>query len=335
MSAGRPASPSGVRVGAHVSIGRGFAAMARAAAEIGCESVQVFTRSPRGGAAKKLDPADLAKMKRVFEGAGIGPLVVHTPYFVAPASHKEEVGELATRMIVEDSIRAQALGAAYVVVHAGHYKGEAGRRGPEMVALRVGAAIRELSGAGGGGSTGGGGRGGDGGPDGCPGGKCPLVLVENGAGGTSDASGRLEDWAECLHLIRAEGLPVGGCLDTAHLWGSGWEFDLADSGEPDDDDAGAGRGPGREAVRRLIAKLEELDVLSMVKVLHLNDSCADRGSCKDRHEHIGKGQIPLEAFRALLRQPSFAGVPGIVESSPDDGALAADMVLLKQLRDGR
>lgn len=314
-----------VRVGAHLSIGRGFGAMARVAVEMGCETVQVFSRSPRGGAAKRLDPADLAKMKGVLEGAGIGPLVVHTPYFVAPASHSEEVGELATRMIVEDGVRAAALGAPYVVVHAGHYRGEGGRCGAEMVARRVGAAIRQLMEDGGdvegGGGAGGAGRG-----------PCPLVLVENGAGGRGDAAGSLEDWAMCLHLMRAEGLPVGACLDTAHLWGAGWDLG---AGGGDGDCAPGGDGGSDEGdVQRLVRKLGGLGVLGLIKVLHLNDSSADRGSRRDRHEHIGDGQIPLHVFRSVLREPSFAGLPGIVETSPDDGALARDIALLKELRGG-
>lgn len=326
-------------------------------------------------------------MWKTFEGAGIGPLVVHTPYFVAPASHKEEVGGLATRMIVEDVRRARELGARYVVVHAGHYQpgsgaggggvgsavrakggagaeagagagvawpgggaeayggigagsGSRGGSGPEMVACRVGAALRELAeegfgdggggvgGSGGsGGSTGGSrgsGRGAGEGPDvagrvGSGQGGEPLVLVENGAGSKGDASGTLERWAMCLHLLRAEGLPIGGCLDTAHLWGSGW--DLA-------------AGDGEAGVELLIQELSKLDLLGLIKVLHLNDSSAERASGKDRHEHIEDGVIPAGAFRRLLREPAFAGLPGIVESSPDDGKLARDMVVLKRLRDG-
>lgn len=285
-----------MRVGGHLSISRGFAAMAREAERIGCEAVQVFTRSPRGGPAKALDEADINLMQRTFVGAGIGPLVVHTPYFVSPANEKEEVGALATQMIVEDGIRAARLGAPFVVVHAGHRKKGEPHEATAAVVDRIGSAVRTLESA----------------PE--TAGKV-LVLLENGAGGRGDAAGSLRLWAACITGASEAGFPLGGCLDTAHLWGAGWELD-----------------PAR--VELLVTAIEDAGILDRLHVIHFNDSSAAAGSRMDRHVHIGDGVIPLPVFSALLQDPRLGGVVGIVETDPADNGVARDVDTLKRLRVG-
>ncbi len=283
-----------MRVGGHLSIGRGFSVMAREACRIGCESVQVFTRSPRGGAAKPLDESDVAQMRETLEGADIGPLVVHTPYFVSPANDKQEVGALATQMIVEDGIRAARLGAPYIVVHAGHRKKGEPEDATRAVVQRIGDAVRVLESE----------------PE--TAGKV-LVLLENGAGGRGDAAGSLMLWAACIKGASEAGFPLGGCLDTAHLWAAGWDLD-----------------PVR--TERLVTAIEDAGILERLRVVHFNDSSVEAGSRKDRHVHIGDGVIPLPVFSALLGDPRLDGVAGIVETDPAGGGVARDVATLKQLR---
>ena len=284
-----------VRLGIHLSIARGMAAMAREAVRTGCEAVQVFTRSPRGGRAKPLDSADVAKMKETLQGADIGPLIVHTPYYVLPANDDPRIGELATQIIREDSERAIELGASYVVVHAGHSR-QGATAATAAVARRVSAAVAELAEAGRADEV--------------------LVLIENGAGGRGDASASLGDWAACLHGVREAGLPIGACLDTAHLWGAGWP-------------------PGDDPVEALVDRLCELDIAPLLRVIHLNDSACAAGSGRDKHVHLGTGQIPLKTLGAILHHPAFAGLVGIVETNPANDGSAKDIALLKRLRAGR
>jgi deoxyribonuclease-4 len=269
--------------------------MAKSAAEMGCETVQVFTRSPRGRSAKPLDPADVETMHRVFASAGIEPLVVHAPYFVAPASEKPEIAQLAVQIVAEDGVRAARLGARYVVVHAGHRKGEASG-GPAAVAGRILEAAAQLEQAG------------------VPDGAVEL-LVESGAGGRGDAAGTLEHWAEILEAIEQSGKAAGACLDTAHLWSAGVDLN------PD-------------ALEALLARLDSLGILRRLRVVHLNDCSSRPGSGRDRHDHIGEGEIPLRTFQLLLQHTLLRRLPGIVETRAERGGLERDVHTLKQLRDG-
>ena len=289
----RQAGP-GVRIGGHLSIARGMTALAREAVATGCECAQMFTRSPRGGPPKPLEPQDIAAMHSVLEGAGIGPLVVHCPYYVNPATAQAGLGELASRIIHEDRQRAAALGAEFLVVHAGHRKTAPQEAAVEAVVERVAHGIAA--------------------GQSLPAVAAVTVLVENGAGARGDAAGTLESWAQCVLRIEQRGLPVGACLDTAHLWGAGLL--------PEADGHGA-----------LLAELRSLGLLQRLQLLHLNDSSAEHGSRRDRHEHIGQGTIPLDVFRRLLGEPHLAGLSGIVETNPQEGGMAQDVARLQRLRE--
>jgi len=284
-----------VRIGAHLSISRGFAAMARSAEKMGCETVQVFTRSPRGGPAKPLDPVDVRKMASVLTGAGIGPLIVHAPYYVAPASEKPDIGELAIQIIAEDCIRAAELGAGYVVVHAGHNRDAAPGAGPGTVARRLVEAAARL---------------------GRPARGRVEILLENGAGARGDAAGDLLDWSTSILMAADAGAPVAACLDTAHLWA-----------------AGVSLAP--HEVDGLVELLDRIHILASLRVVHLNDCSSKPGGGRDRHDHIGEGDIPLDTFRALLGHHALASLPGIVETRDDDGALQRDVETLRRLRGER
>jgi deoxyribonuclease-4 len=71
--------------------------------------------------------------------------------------------------------------------------------------------------------------------------------------------------------------------------------------------------------------------LARLEAIHLNDSKGDLGSCKDRHEHIGKGHIGLEGFRHVINDPRLAGLPGLLET-PKGNGLREDRENLAVLR---
>jgi deoxyribonuclease-4 len=122
------------------------------------------------------------------------------------------------------------------------------------------------------------------------------VLIENtaGAGGTLGC-----DLAEVAEILRHADVPSGCCLDTAHAYAAG--FDLASAG-------------GRAA---WIARIAATIGLDAVRVVHTNDSRAPLGSHRDRHEHIGRGGIGREGFRALLNHPMLRHNAFILETPID------------------
>ena len=120
------------------------------------------------------------------------------------------------------------------------------------------------------------------------------ILVENTSGMGSAVGARFEEIKTILDLTTD--LPMGVCLDTAHTLAAGYDIASED---------------GLERTIRIIDATVGLD---RVFVLHLNDSKTPLGSRVDRHEHIGRGKIGLEAFRRILNHarlgPGLQGVPG-------------------------
>ena len=112
---------------------------------------------------------------------------------------------------------------------------------------------------------------------------------------------------------------MGVCIDTCHVFAAG--YPLAPPAH----------------YRRTLRRFEEAVGLDRLKVMHLNDSKQGIGSCKDRHEHIGKGEIGLEGFRGVVNDSRLRGMPMIIET-PKGKDLAEDrenLALLRSLVSGR
>src|SRR5581483_11226004 len=125
-----------------------------------------------------------------------------------------------------------------------------------------------------------------------------LVLLENNVGAGNTMGGTLEALGA---LVRDAADPrVGVCIDTAHLWGSGYGLSTAD---------GAAR-----AVEAIDCALG----IGRVRVLHLNDSPVPLGSRRDQHAHLGQGQIGYAGLAAFITHPGLHGIPVVLET-PDGG----------------
>jgi sugar phosphate isomerase/epimerase len=130
----------------------------------------------------------------------------------------------------------------------------------------------------------------------------------------------IEDLARIADAIAVAGVPderVGFCLDTAHLWGAG--FDLAD---PD-------------AVDDVVERFDRLIGLDRLAMLHVNDSKASLGSRLDRHQHVAAGGIGERGFAALLGHPRLVAVPAFLETpGMDEGYDAVNMERVRGLLEG-
>jgi deoxyribonuclease-4 len=119
------------------------------------------------------------------------------------------------------------------------------------------------------------------------------ILIENTAGMGTAVGARLEEVGEILAGLR--NLPVGACLDTAHLFAAGYDI------------------KSEVGLASTIGQIDGAIGLENVPVIHANDSKIALGGRVDRHEHIGKGKIGAEAFARILRHPRFgsAGPEGL------------------------
>jgi deoxyribonuclease-4 len=143
--------------------------------------------------------------------------------------------------------------------------------------------------------------------------SCP-VIYENTAG-SPQLLGR--DFDETAALIEATGGPkrLGLCIDSCHLHATGYDV----------------RTP--EGMKELVDEIDAKVGLKQLKLLHVNDSRDARGSNRDRHEVIGKGEIGRKGMRAFLGEPRIQGVPAVLEGPGVDGKAPAreDVQLVRRL----
>ncbi len=138
------------------------------------------------------------------------------------------------------------------------------------------------------------------------------LALETTAGQGSCLGERFEHLAAIIANVREpERLCV--CLDTAHVFAAGYDLST------------------EQSTRKMFVEFDRVIGLDRLAALHLNDSKTARGSRVDRHEHIGKGKIGLDAFRFIMRDRRFRQIPKVLET-PKGKDLAEDVVNMKTLR---
>jgi len=143
-----------------------------------------------------------------------------------------------------------------------------------------------------------------------------MVLLESVAGQGTTLGRTAEEPASMLERIDAPSR-VGVCLDTCHIFAAGYEL----------------RDPrGYEQTMRTFLEAVGAD---RIKAFHLNDSKKPLGSQRDRHAHIGKGEIGEAGFRNLMRDLRFAETPKVLETPKEDDADRRNLERLRRLARGR
>ncbi|MEN6374779.1 MAG: TIM barrel protein [Smithella sp.] len=128
-----------IRIGFHISISDGFVEAAKKAHILGCPTMQIFTRNPRGWVSFwAIDPAEAAMFRPILARYDIGPLVVHMPYLPNLTSPDEILYERSVAMLRDELERAGQVGASYLVLHVGHR----GNSSEEEAFVRVAVAIK-------------------------------------------------------------------------------------------------------------------------------------------------------------------------------------------------
>ncbi|MFZ0745515.1 MAG: deoxyribonuclease IV [Terracidiphilus sp.] len=178
------------------------------AREIGANTLQIFTSSPRMWRAPKVDPKQAERMKELRAKLDVGPLVIHTSYLVNVCSQNIEVREKSISAFRGEMERALAFGAEYLVLHPGSWKGMTRDEGLKLAAESIERAIDGLAWQG----TG------------------FHILIENTAGAECSLGGSFDQVAELVALLRAHA-PVGVCLDTCHTHVAGYDIVCAEGYE--------------------------------------------------------------------------------------------------------
>ncbi len=271
-----------VRIGIHTSIAGDVSGSLELARKLGCNALQIFSASPRmwPRAGSRISEADAARFVARRAELALGPLVVHANYLINLASAEPVMRTRSIQAFHEELVRANALGADFLVVHPGSTSG-----GDAGQAIRsVGDALRQAAR----GVRLGNARFGD------PLSRGLRVLIENTAGMGSAVGARFEELRAILDAV--PDLPLGICVDTAHAFAAGYAIHT------------------EQGLEQTVIALDRTVGLGRVAILHVNDSKTAFASRVDRHAHIGKGRIGLAAFRRILRHPrlSAAGPSGLL-----------------------
>ena len=196
------------RIGVHLGTAGGASNAVERAREIGANTFQMFSSSPRMWRAPKVDPAQAARMRELRAKLDVGPLVIHTSYLVNVCSQTEDVRRKSVEAFRGEIERALEWGAEYLVLHPGSWKGLTRDEGLRLAAESITTAIDGLAWQ----ETG------------------FQILIENTAGADFSLGGSFEQVAVLVELLK-KCAPVGVCLDTCHTHVAGYDMLTAEGYE--------------------------------------------------------------------------------------------------------
>jgi deoxyribonuclease IV len=269
----------------HLGVGGGLLKAARRARQIGATALQIFSDNPTAWRRRAEPPIHSPEFIGYLGRHDIGPVAIHASYLINLAGSAEPFATQSRASLTHELQRAPAYGARLVNTHIGSHRGGGRETGLRRLVDNVNAVLGDSPA------------------------EVTLVL-ENSSGGGDNLGSRLEDLAGILEAVDS-GLAnrLAFCLDTAHLWGAGYDIATPD---------------GAEAV---LDRFDELVGLERLALVHLNDSRSELGSRNDRHEHLGAGRIGPAGLAAVLRCPRLAAGTAFMLETPgaDEGYDAVNM----------
>ena len=264
-----------IRIGIHTSIAGDITGSLDLAHGLGANALQIFSSSPRmwSQPGTRIADADAARFRDRRRELQLGPLVIHANYLINLASPNPVLRARSVQAFHQEIVRARTLGADFLVIHPGCGMGANADSSVALVAQSLKQSLRGLT-------------------------LTDLrILLENTAGQGTSLGSRLEELKSILDLCRD--LPIGVCIDTAHVFAAGWDIHT------------------EQGLTSAVLDIDRVIGLDRVFVVHANDSKTALGSRVDRHQHIGKGQIGLEAFGRILNHPLLAKCAFILETPID------------------
>lgn len=259
-------------IGPHVSVAGSVSLSPERAVELGATGFAIFTKNQRQWKAKPMEESEALEFKRNLSKLGIKPEAVlpHAGYLINPATPDEELREKSLNLFLDEANRCQLLGLGVINIHPGAYK-----EGDKMEGIKRSAKMLDDV------------------LDMYPQFK---VAVENTAGAGTIIGSSFEELECILEFVKNKDR-LGFTLDTAHLFGAGYDIKTDPNGVLDAFFSRFGKGK--------------------LYGMHLNDSKVPLASNKDRHDSIGKGLIGKEAFLEIVKRKEVDGIPLVLET-PDE-----------------
>ena len=184
-------------IGSHISASKGYEAMGKQALKLGANTFAFFTRNPRGGKAKEIDPADVEKFLALKEAHSFGKLVAHAPYTLNACAAKEEIRRFAKEVMADDLLRMEATPGNYYNFHPGSHVGQGSEIGIDLTAGLLNEVLK---------------------PE-----QTTVVLLETMSGKGSEIGRNFEELRAILDRVKLKE-KMGVCLDTCHVWDGGYDI---------------------------------------------------------------------------------------------------------------
>ena len=186
-----------LHIGCHLSASGGFLAMGETALSIGADTFAFFTRNPRGGSAKELDPDDAAALRRLLRENSFSPLVAHAPYTLNLCSDKESIRVFAHDTMADDLKRMEHIPGNYYNFHPGSHMKQGTDTAVEIIAGALNSILFD--------------------------GMHTTVLLETMAGKGTEVGGSFEELRAIIGRVSLNEY-MGVCLDTCHVYDAGYDI---------------------------------------------------------------------------------------------------------------
>ena len=184
-------------IGNHTSSSKGYTAMGRQMLANGGNTFAFFTRNPRGGKAKEIDPEDVKKFLELEQENGFGKLVAHAPYTMNCASDKENLREFAREILADDMKRMELTPGNYYNFHPGSHVGQGAEAGIAKIAEILNEVLTKE--------------------------QTTTVLLETMSGKGSEVGGNFQELRQIIDQVELKE-KLGVCLDTCHVWDGGYDI---------------------------------------------------------------------------------------------------------------
>ncbi len=186
-----------IYIGCHLSVTNGYEAMGRQMTEFGGSTFAWFTRNPRGGKAKDIEPADVEKLQEILEKEQFGKLVAHASYTMNLCSTKPETRANGLDMLQQDLQRMEQVPNQYYNFHPGSHTGQGAEVGIQQIVDGLNQSLWK--------------------------GMNTIVLLETMAGKGSEVGKTFEELREIIDRVELNE-KLGVCLDTCHIWDGGYDI---------------------------------------------------------------------------------------------------------------
>jgi len=275
-------------LGAHMSIAGEVGQALIRGKQVGCDCIQIFTKSSRQWASKPYTKEEIERFKHNLVETGIAMVIAHDSYLVNMGAPDKAMRLKSVEAVIDELNRCESLGVPFLVAHPGAHVGSGIETGIKTIAQ----SIDEAHAA-------------------CKGFKVKLAL-EITAGQGSNLGHTFQQMAQIFDAV-VENERLRLCFDTEHAFAAGYDLRTA------------------QGYADTFGELDKFVGIKRLAAFHLNDSIKDINSHVDRHQHIGKGFIGLDAFRRLLNDRRFFGLPMCLET-PKGPDLKEDIENLSTLR---